>query len=127
MSIGALAAQVGVRTSAIRYYEKIGLLPRAVRQSGRRTYQRRDAELLAVVHAGRRAGLGIADLRHLVRGFDVGGPASERWRAIAERKIEELDATVARARAMKRMLVAALGCQRLDVRECGRFLRASPA
>jgi hypothetical protein len=38
MSIGAVAAQAGMRPSSIRYYEQIGLLPRPDRVGGRRVY-----------------------------------------------------------------------------------------
>ena len=38
MNIGKLAAQAGLATSAIRYYEKAGLLPTAARTNGRRVY-----------------------------------------------------------------------------------------
>jgi MerR family redox-sensitive transcriptional activator SoxR len=124
LSIGALARQLGIQSSAIRYYERVGLLPVAARESGRRSYDSSAVDLLLVIRAGRQAGLSISDLKHLVRGFSAGAPASARWRAVAERKLIELDASIAHARALKRLLTGALACRRLDIRECGRILRA---
>ena len=49
LSIGEVAAQVGVRTSALRYYESIGLLPAARRVNGRRRYDERSVQLLRVL------------------------------------------------------------------------------
>lgn len=38
MTIGDVARQVGLKTSAIRFYEKVGVLPEPVRVSGQRRY-----------------------------------------------------------------------------------------
>jgi len=49
LSIGAIAIEAGLRTSTIRYYEKMGLLPKPLRRNGRRSYDRAILERLAVV------------------------------------------------------------------------------
>ncbi|HYM70543.1 MAG TPA: MerR family DNA-binding transcriptional regulator, partial [bacterium] len=38
LTIGEVAKRVGLRPSAVRYYERIGILPEPARQSGRRRY-----------------------------------------------------------------------------------------
>ena len=54
MRIGEVARKMGLRSSAIRYYEKLGLIPKAPRLSGRRRYDERVLERLACVSASPR-------------------------------------------------------------------------
>src|SRR5215813_12937646 len=68
MTIGAVAARTGKRPSSIRYYEQIGLLPPAVRVSGRRVYGPETVRTLAVIETGQRAGLTLG------RGGDRAAP-----------------------------------------------------
>ena len=69
MKIGEVARKAGVRTSAIRFYEKTGVLPRAVRRNGQRHYAAEAEPQLAVVEFARRAGLTIAEIKLLFHGF----------------------------------------------------------
>ena len=63
MSIGEVARKMGLRSSAIRYYEKLGLIPKAPRLSGRRRYDERVLERLAMVRFAKHVGFSIAELR----------------------------------------------------------------
>ena len=65
ITIGGVAAQLGVATSTIRYYESQGLIPPAARRQGRRVYLQEDVEIIRLVRAGRRLGMGIAELKSL--------------------------------------------------------------
>ena len=86
MKIGEVARKAGVRTSTIRFYEKTGVLPRAVRQNGQRRYAA-EAELqLAVLEFARKAGFIIAEIKLLFHGFRKSAPASARWRRLAQKK-----------------------------------------
>ena len=66
LSIGAVAALSGRRSSSIRYYEQIGLLPPAARVSGRRVYGPDTVRTLAVIETGQRAGLTLDEIRTLL-------------------------------------------------------------
>ena len=63
LGIGQVAERVGIATSAIRYYEAEGLLPRAERRSGRRVYDESVIERLAIIHLAKGAGFTVADTR----------------------------------------------------------------
>src|SRR5262245_58336165 len=123
MTVGQLAKHVGVRPSAVRYYERVGLIPRPPRRSGRRDYGPEALSHLAVVQVARECGFTLAETRQLVRGFAPRVAASARWRALADAKVQELDALIARAEAMKGLLarISACKCETLD--ECGRRFR----
>jgi MerR family redox-sensitive transcriptional activator SoxR len=118
LAIGEVAQRAGVETSAIRYYERIGLLPRPERRNGRRVY---DAAVLDRLHAialAKEAGFSLAEIHTLVRGFSDSVPLSARWRALAEQKLEEIDAMVARAEAMRAVLRRGLECDCVSLEDC---------
>ena len=119
MRIGEVARRAGVRVSLIRYYEEIGLLPEAPRMSGQRRYDESVLRRLAVIDVAQRAGLTLDEIRELVQhGND---PMSERLRALAERRLPEIDALIERARRVRTWLetAAACDCQRID--DCALF------
>ena len=117
LTIGQVAARAGVNTSAIRYYERVGLLPPAERESGQRRYTQETVRRLGVIDVAKRAGFTLDDARVLLAA-DVGrGSAHGELRLLADRKLPEVDALIERAEAMKRWLTAArgCGCETLDV------------
>ncbi len=122
MSIGEVARMAGVRPSALRYYERIGLLPRPGRENGRRRYdgkaQREALDRLAVVRVAQQAGFTISEIRTLLNGFSEDTPPSERWRVLAQDKLPEVEALVERALGMKAILERGLRCECLSLEEC---------
>ena len=122
-SIGEVARRAGLAPSAIRYYESAGLLPRAPRRNGRRRYDGAALQRLALVRLAQQAGFSIAEIRRLLNGFSPDTPPSARWRALAQRKLEEVRAQARRARAMERVLTRLLDCECPTLDECGRSLQ----
>ena len=118
LTIGAVAEQAGIRTSALRYYEKIGLLPRPKRVNGRRRYGPDTLQQLTVLQFAKDAGFTIEEMQTLFHGFAPGTPPATRWRTLAERKLIELDALIERARQMRGMLEAGLQCGCLRWEDC---------
>jgi MerR family redox-sensitive transcriptional activator SoxR len=123
ITIGEVARRAGLQTSAIRYYEKIGLLPRTQRIGGQRRYDTGVLNYLKVIDVARGAGFRIDEIRHLFHGFGKGTPAFRRWQNLAQRKIIEMDELIARAKKMKRLLEKADRCKCLDLEDCGKVLR----
>ena len=65
--IGNLAAATGTKVNTIRFYEEIGLMPRALRTAaGRRTYGTSDVERLSFIRHGRALGFSIGEIRSLM-------------------------------------------------------------
>ena len=124
LTIGEVARKAGLQASAIRYYEKIGLLPKTQRIGGQRRYERSVLNYLAVIDVAKRAGFRVDEMRHLFHGFGRGIPAFHRWQVLAQRKITEMDDLIARAKKMKRLLEKADRCKCLDLEDCGKvFLK----
>jgi MerR family redox-sensitive transcriptional activator SoxR len=119
-TIGDIARRAGIRTSAIRYYEQIGLLPAPARVGGRRRYTESALLRLAVIRFARDNGFTLAEIRRLF----AGKPYSTRLRGVATAKIAELESTITRARVMQAILGKALRCKCLTLEECGRRIAA---
>ncbi len=120
MTIGEVAKRAGLRASAIRYYEKAGLIPRAARTSGQRRYDARILEVLAVLEHAKACGFTLDETRELFNGFRDNAPISERWKTLAVRKIAELNAMTERIATMKNLLERIQACRCIDVNQCGR-------
>jgi len=122
MSIGEVARSVGVRPSALRYYESVELLPPPARTNGRRRYDgevlREVLDRLAVVRVAQHAGFTISEIRTLLNGFSENTPPSERWRLLAKEKLPEVDALIERALGMKDLLERGLRCECLRLGDC---------
>lgn len=117
LSIGEVARQTGLRTSAIRYYEAVGVLPPADRERGQRRYTAGTVRRLEVLDVAKRAGFTLDEARVLLATGDDGTPAHEQIRELAARKLPEVDALIERATAMRAWLSTATGCrcESLDV------------
>src|SRR4051794_12110137 len=115
--IGELAERAGLATSAIRYYESIGLLPEPYRVSGQRRYGEETPERLRFIAAAQDAGFTLREVAELSEGFDV--------RGLAQRKLPEVKAELKKARERKRWLDAASECDCGSPDECTLFDGAS--
>ncbi len=123
LSIGEVARQTGLRASALRYYEEVGLISPAARVSGRRHYDVSVLDRLRVISCAQEAGFTIAEVRQLLAGDDQ---PPMRWRALAERKLREVDAIIEKAHATRRLLEESLRCNCVALEECAKVLgRAS--
>lgn len=121
LAIGDIAARAGLRPSAVRYYERIGLLPEVERVGGKRRYAPDVLERLAVIATAQRAGLSLGEVRELLDGVDAGEPAGERLQALARRKLPEVEALIAQAEAVRGWLLAAEQCRCPTLDDCPLF------
>jgi MerR family redox-sensitive transcriptional activator SoxR len=119
LSITAVARRFGLEPSALRYYERIGILPRPARVGGQRRYDADILARLALVQRARQVGFSLKEIRELFSGFDAQTPASARWQQLAARKMEELIAASDRIRAMQALLEKMSRCACTELDECG--------
>src|SRR5262245_48480233 len=92
MTIGQVARRAGLSTRAVRFYEREAILPPAPRTtSGYRTYTEHDLELLSLIARLRAVGLGLADIREVVRLREHGVPPPERVIRLLEVRLAQLD------------------------------------
>jgi len=123
LTISQVAHHVGLNPSAIRYYERLGILPRADRIGGKRRYDRTVLYRLAVVQRARQAGFALDEIKALFVGFAEGTRADARWRRLADRKSTELRALAERIATMQALLEklkANCHCKTLEI--CGKAI-----
>jgi MerR family redox-sensitive transcriptional activator SoxR len=103
LRIGEVARKSGLSTSAIRYYEKIGVVPRVARIGRQRRYGPLIIERLAIVRFAQHVGLRLIEIKWLLN--DVPGrPPPERWRKLAKERLRKVDSLIADAKAIRGLL-----------------------
>jgi len=120
LSISEVAREVGLRSSAIRYYEELGVLPRPQRISGQRRYDRSAVYRLAILRRAQEAGFTLDEIRQFFFQFRRSTSVSMRWKTAADKKLAEIDARIEQLRSMKGLLLrlqTRCGCE--TVEECG--------
>ena len=118
LTISEVARQAGIRASAIRYYESVGLLPLPQRVNGQRRYHADILRRLAFIQAARAVGFSVAEMQTLLHELDEDTPISARWQNLAKRKLAEVDTLIQRAQSMKHMLEQGLHCSCPDLEQC---------
>jgi MerR family redox-sensitive transcriptional activator SoxR len=122
LAISDVARVFGLRTSAIRYYEQIGILPPAMRKNGQRRYDNSVLFRLAVVQRARETGFTLEEIRELFFGFPPGTPPPKRWHQLSQRKIAELRDRMKRLKLMETLLKRVENCRCDALDECGQKL-----
>jgi DNA-binding transcriptional MerR regulator len=115
LSISEVAEATGLQSSALRYYEKVGLLVPAARAGGRRHYHPSVLQRLAAIALFQEVGFTIAEVRQLLGGR----PSQKKWRSMAKKKLDEIDAHSARVGVARALLVSALDCDCRGLETCG--------
>lgn len=118
LTIGDLARRTGVAASALRYYEELGLLSPRRRPSGHRTFAPDDVAVVGVVLFLRDVGFTLKEIKRMMSRRSA---APRVWRALATRKVGELDRAITKAQAAKTAIEHALACPRENILECPNF------
>ncbi|MBA3671336.1 MAG: MerR family transcriptional regulator [Gemmatimonadaceae bacterium] len=122
MSIGEVGRRAGLEPSAIRYYERLGLLPKPPRAGGKRRYAATVLEWLALIALARAGGFTMAETKVLMMGFAPRSRPDALWKRLAAAKLAEIDEMVARAERMREVLRIGLDCGCFRLEDCGALL-----
>lgn len=109
LRIGQVATESGISIDAIRYYERLGLLPPAPRTPGGfRTYSGQEVDRLRAIQEAKRLGLSLREIRAIVEPAGRGSPAHCREvRAILDARLREVEARVEELTRIQRVLAEA--------------------
>jgi MerR family transcriptional regulator, copper efflux regulator len=96
LTIGKVAGLTGVSADTIRYYERLGLLPKATRTpAGYRQYPEGVATRLALVRNAQQFGFSLREIAAFLRVREAGGVPCRDVRAAAQRMLEAADQQIA--------------------------------
>jgi MerR family redox-sensitive transcriptional activator SoxR len=122
LGIGEVARRAGVRPSAIRYYEEVGLLAAPPRVGGKRRYDEDVFRCLANIEGAKRAGFTLGEMRSYFQCSRHGDDAQACHRALVRRKLEEVEGALSRLLQTRDLLESVLRRECGSVEECAALL-----
>jgi MerR family transcriptional regulator, redox-sensitive transcriptional activator SoxR len=118
MKIGDLASRTGLHTSAIRYYESVGLLPAPHRSGGQRRYPDDAVYRVLLIRFARNMGFTLSEIKLFLSGLRENTPVGPRWKKLAHQKIKEVEEAIERSRQLKSLLQHLLQCHCASLQVC---------
>ena len=125
MKIGELAARTGLAASAIRYYEKVGLLPAPYRTGGQRRFPEDAVHRVLLIRYAGVMGFSLAEIKLFLSGLRDASPVGARWKKLAHRKIKDVDRTIESSLRLKSLLEHLLRCKCASLQVCVQRLSLS--
>ncbi|HEV3374435.1 MAG TPA: MerR family transcriptional regulator [Candidatus Acidoferrum sp.] len=126
MKIGQLATRVGVNASAIRFYEKRGLLAAPHRVDGQRRYPSDTLDRVLLIRFAGEMGFSLGEIKLFLNGLRENAPVGPRWKKLAHRKIREVEENIKRSFLLKSLLENLLQCRCASLQICVQRLSLSP-
>jgi MerR family redox-sensitive transcriptional activator SoxR len=120
LTIGQLSDRSGVPTSALRFYEREGLIHSRRTTGNQRRYHRTTLRRVAFVRASQTVGIPLALIGEVL-GFlpDDVPPTKEFWERASECWTERINERIAKMERMRDRFTACIGCGCLSFSECG--------
>ena len=120
LTIGELAARSGVSPSALRFYERQGLIAARRTDGNQRRYDRATLRRVALVQAGKTAGIPLERIRAALDTLpNRRTPTKRDWERLSRTWAEELDGRIQTLQAIRGRLTTCIGCGCLSLRTCG--------
>ena len=126
MKIGELSSHTGLNASAIRYYERLGLVPAPHRTGGQRRYSGEAAHRLLLIRFAKDMDFTLGQIKVFLSGLRDKAPVGPRWRKLAHLKLREVDEKMQRSRQLKSLLEHLLACHCASLQVCVERLSLSP-
>lgn len=127
MKIGELAGRSGLNASAIRYYERRGLLLAPHRAGGQRRYPADALDRVLLIRFASEMGFTLSEIKVFLNGLRDDAPVGPRWKKLAHRKIQEVEGSIQRAGRLKSLLEHLLHCRCASLQVCVERLSLSPS
>ncbi len=118
MKIGQLARTAGLNASAIRYYEKRGLLAPPQRLGGQRRYASDALSRVLLIRFATEMGFTLSEIKLFLNGLRDNTPVGPRWKKLAARKLAEVEQNIARSLKLKSLLQGLLRCHCPSLQFC---------
>ncbi len=119
LTIGDLSARSGVATSAIRYYESLGLVRSRRTAGNQRRYARAELRRLAFIRTAQRVGLSLEEVEHALAGLPSNRtPTKADWARLSRRWRPRLDDQIRQLERLRDALDSCIGCGCLSLKRC---------
>jgi MerR family transcriptional regulator, redox-sensitive transcriptional activator SoxR len=119
LTIGEVAARSGIASSAIRFYEAEGLIAARRTSGNQRRYDRSILRRIAVIQAGRAAGVSLERIRDALAMLPAERTPTRRdWERLSRRWRDDLDRQIATLEALRNRLTTCIGCGCLSIDAC---------
>ncbi|RKN46205.1 redox-sensitive transcriptional activator SoxR [Micromonospora endolithica] len=119
LTIGQLAERSGVAPSALRYYERLGLI-RAERTGGnQRRYARGELRRVAFIRISQQVGVSLEEIRAALDSLPASRtPSAEDWARLSRSWRDRLDEKIRLLGKLRDDLDGCIGCGCLSLRRC---------
>ena len=119
LAIGEVAERSGVETSALRYYESIGLIHSTRTSGGQRRFHRDVLRRIAFVRAAQKVGLSLDEITAALATLPDGRtPTANDWARLSRHWRSRLDEQIALLQLLREDLTSCIGCGCLTFRVC---------
>jgi MerR family transcriptional regulator, redox-sensitive transcriptional activator SoxR len=119
LSIGEVATRSGVAPSALRFYEREGLIASTRTDGNQRRYERATLRRIAFIQAGRAAGVPLAEVNAALARLPANRTPTRRdWERLSNRWRADLDERIATLQALRNRLTTCIGCGCLSIDKC---------
>ena len=119
LTIGELSARSGVAPSALRFYEERGLISAERTDGNQRRYPRRTLRRIALVRAGRAAGIPLERIREALESLPTERPPTRRdWERLSRTWRTDIDERISMLEALRDRLTTCIGCGCLSIDRC---------
>jgi MerR family transcriptional regulator, redox-sensitive transcriptional activator SoxR len=119
LTIGEVADRSGVATSALRFYEAQGLITASRTGGNQRRYERAVLRRIALINAGRAAGIPLERIRAALDSLPTGRTPTRRdWERLSRAWRDDLDGQMATLRSIRDRLTTCIGCGCLSIDAC---------
>lgn len=119
LTVGDVAARSGFAPSALRFYEREGLIRASRTSGGQRRYERSVLRRLAFIRAARHVGLPLDEVRDVLAGLPENRtPTRADWSRISQAWRQRLDDEIDALVALRDGLTKCIGCGCLSLSTC---------
>ena len=119
LTIGEVSARSGVAASAIRFYEAEGLVSSRRTEGNQRRYERAVLRRLALIQAGKAAGIPLDEIQAALDTLPAGRTPSRRdWERFSRAWRTDIDRRIATLQAIRNRMTTCIGCGCLSIDKC---------
>jgi len=120
VTIGELSQRSGVSQSALRFYERQGLIHAERTDGNQRRYISSTLRRVALIQAGKAAGVPLERIREALDTLPSGRQPTKRdWERLSRSWARELDERIETLQAIRGRLTTCIGCGCLSLKTCG--------